>query len=54
MAADINAAIAVNRQRPGTTQTVHSDSHLNVVQVSGRAPGGGEGRPPDNQEEPDD
>jgi hypothetical protein len=38
LAADINAAVVVNRGEPGTTNQVSSDSHVRVVQDSRTQP----------------
>jgi pyridoxal biosynthesis lyase PdxS len=55
LAADINAAIAVNRGETGTTNTVESVSHARVVQDSGRrSPDSGRAKAPNKEEDPDD
>jgi hypothetical protein len=55
VAADVNAAIAVNHDLTGACQKVESASHVRVVQDSRPGQqGSGDGVPPENQEEPND
>jgi hypothetical protein len=51
LAAEVNAAIAVNRGEPGATNTVESVSHVRVVQDSRRRPPDSGGTKAPNEEE---
>jgi hypothetical protein len=50
LAADIQAVIAVNRGRPGTSQRIDAASVVAVVQDSRRAPAAGEEPEPNPKE----
>lgn len=52
LAADINAAVVVNRGEPGTSNYVSSESQVEVVQDSRKRPGpdDGDDRQPDPKE----